>query len=426
MKSFYSLVFLFVAHTIVAQTPNPILCGYDLVLDINENKYPGYKDMVHQTFDAAQKMANHTSTRNSVLTIPVVVHVVWRNAEENLADSIIQSQLQVLNDAFRLQNSNRDEIRDIFKEVQGDAEIEFYIKEIIRVKTNVNFAVSLFGLPDQVKQLANGGSDALDVDKHLNIWVCKIQPIPFIGGQVLGYAYPPVGLSNWPAGSDAPSKELEGVVIDFRVFGNNNPNKLTVQGLTHEALGRTTVHEVGHYLGLRHIWGDGGGLFGGESCGEDDGILDTPNQGAQSVTVCDTTLNTCIDSTGTDLPDMIENYMDYSGEACQNTFTKGQIAHMRAVLMNQRNLLVGTEDVTFTSSNVAIYPNPAYDLLHVKLSGLEGEAKIEIRDISGRVLKTELATNIITELDIAQLYKGLYTLHVSTKTGRVSAKFVVL
>jgi len=410
----------------VAQRPTSLVCGYDMVLDINEQVYPGYKAVVRQTFEDAQRLTDNGTLRNGVFLIPVVIHIVWRNEEENLADSIIQSQLQVLNDAFRLQNSNRDNIRDIFRAVQGDAEIEFYIKEIKRVKTNVNFNVTLFGLPDRVKQQNNGGSDALDTDKHLNIWVCKLQPIPFIGGQVLGYAYPPTGLSNWPSGTEAPSKDLEGVVVDFRVFGSNNPNKLTVQGFTHEALGRTTVHEVGHYLGLRHIWGDGGGLFGGDSCGADDGIIDTPNQGAQSDTECDPTINTCEDTTGQDLPDMFENYMDYSGEACQNAFTKGQIAHMRAVLMNQRNLLVATEDVTFTSSNVSVYPNPAYDFLYVKIPDIANEVNMEIRDVSGRILKSEMMRNTISEIEISQFSCGIYTIHLFTRGGGVSSRFVIL
>lgn len=425
MKSFYTLFIVFCTFVLVAQRPTTLVCGYDLALDIYEKKYPGYKEVLNQAFDDAQRLSQNGTLRNNVFRIPVVIHIVWRNPEENLADSIIQSQIRVLNDAFRLQNSNRDEVRDIFKEVQGDAEIEFYIQEVKRVKTNVNFALSLFGLPDEVKQQSDGGSDAVDTEKHLNIWVCKIQPIPFIGGQILGYAYPPTGLANWPDGSEAPSKDLEGVVIDFRVFGDNNPNKLTVQGFTHEALGRTTVHEVGHYLGLRHIWGDGGGLFGGDSCGADDGIEDTPNQGAQSGTECDTTINTCLDTFGIDLPDMFENYMDYSGEACQNTFTKGQIAHMRAVLMNQRMLLVNTEDKTFTSDHITIYPNPTSDKLNVKISNMEGEVTLEIKDMSGSLRNSVKTTNYSFDLDISTFSAGMYMLHIRSKQGHVVSRFVV-
>lgn len=425
MKFIYTFIIVFYAFVLVAQRPSTVVCGYDMVLDINEKKYPGYLSILNQSFEEAQRYSQNATLRNEIFRIPVVIHIVWRNEEENLADSIIQSQIQVLNDAFRLQNSNRDEIRDIFKDVQGDAEIEFYLKDVKRVKTNVNFSVSLFGLPDEVKQQNDGGSDAVDTEKHLNIWVCKIQPIPFIGGQVLGYAYPPLGLANWPDGAAAPSKELEGVVIDFRVFGSNNPNKLTVQGFTHEALGRTTVHEVGHYLGLRHIWGDGGGLFGGDSCGEDDGIADTPNQGAQSGTECDPTLNTCDDAEGIDLPDMFENYMDYSGEACQNTFTKGQIGHMRSVLMNQRKLLVNSKDVSINSDQIIIFPNPVSDKLTVNISDMEGEVTLEIRDMSGSLISTNIVTNQITEFDVSSISAGMYLLHIRNKQGCIASRFVV-
>ena len=94
----------------------------------------------------------------------------------------------------------------------------------------------------------------------------------------MGFAYPPAALDHWPEGANAPSEELEGVVIDYRVFGRENPFSVDVGlGAPLETQGRTATHEVGHYLGLRHVWGDGGGLFGGDSCGEDHSVEDTPN-----------------------------------------------------------------------------------------------------------------------------------------------------
>jgi hypothetical protein len=385
----------------------PFLCGHNEVIRINEVNYPGYKTNVTSTFDLAYKMKDEvTGAREEIFTIPVVVHLVWKNNEENLDDSLIYSQIDVLNEAFRLRNKNKDEIRDIFKDVQADAGIEFELKEIKRVKTNANFALSLTGLPDRVKQSGNGGSNASATEYFLNIWVCKIQPIPFIGGQILGYAYPPSGLAHWPAGTAAPSKDLEGVVIDFRVFGKNNPNQLTVNGLTHDAQGLTTVHEVGHYLGLRHIWGDGGGLLGGNSCGEDDGMSDTPNQGTQSPGGCNKSANTCTD-TMNDLPDMVENYMDYSGEKCQNTFTKEQVAMMRSVLKNQRKLLT-TSSHTVLNNKIKIWPNPFYTNLQIMMD--ENRAvDATLKNLEGKIL---MSKNIETNerLDLSHLSQGIYFL----------------
>ena len=120
--------------------------------------------------------------------------------------------------------------------------------------------------------------------------------------------------------------------------------------------GRTATHEVGHYFGMRHIWGDGGGIFGGSSCNEDDGIADTPNQGAQSSNNCDTTLNTCVDPVG-DMPDLIENHMDYSDETCKNMWTQMQADFIRNVLENERSgLLSGAQTSNlFNSFNCKVY-----------------------------------------------------------------------
>ncbi|MFZ1580352.1 MAG: zinc-dependent metalloprotease [Saprospiraceae bacterium] len=383
MKIKFFFILLVFSNVTFGQKTSPFICGHDHVMSINAQNFPDYRNRVDKTFEIAYKNMENAGDRNETFKIPVVVHIVWKNNEENLHDSLIHSQIKVLNDAFRLRNENRTDIREIFKDLQADAEIEFELKDVIRVKTTANFSLSLTDLPDDVKRPANGGSSAIDVERHLNIWVCKIQPIPFIGGQILGYAYPPDGLSNWPDDASAPSKNLEGVVIDYRVFGLNNPNKLTVNGTTHQSSARTTVHEVGHYLGLRHIWGDGGGLFGGNSCNVDDGITDTPNQGTQSAGGCNKNSNTCIDASN-DLPDMVENYMDYSGEDCQNTFTKEQVALMRSVLRNQRKLLTNTQqDLEITG--VKIWPNPCHTHINIALNDSE-PTEVAIRTLDGKLV----------------------------------------
>ncbi|MBK9254926.1 MAG: T9SS type A sorting domain-containing protein [Saprospiraceae bacterium] len=367
------------------------ICGYDHVLHINDSLYPGYRDNVNRHFDFVQRHILLAKNRSEdVFKIPVVIHVVWKNEEENLSDEIIQSQIEVMNEDFRLLNSDKDNIRSIFKDRQSDAGIEFELKEIKRVKTNSNFALSLTGLPDNVKRPANGGSAAVNPDRHLNIWICRIQPIPFIGGQILGYAYPPAGLDNWPDGVSAPSPDLDGVVIDYRAVGKNNPYPISIGGTTIFSEGRTATHEIGHYLGLRHIWGDGGGIFGGESCSEDDGIKDTPNQGRQSPFNCDKSQNTCTDPTG-DEPDMIENYMDYSDQLCQNSFTKGQIDHMRSVIMLKRQGIISSEINTELAKSPFVSPNPSRDIFNVYLPDYftDSDVKIYITDINGRLLNIQ-------------------------------------
>lgn len=397
-------------------------CGFDFMMETYEQQYPGFKTAVSNTFEKIKKSEESPLLRNEILTVDVVFHVVWKENAENLHDSIIYNQLEILNKDYRLLNDNRDEIRALFKDRQADARIEFNLKEIVRVKTDANFALSLTGLPDRVKNTEDGGSNAVAPEKTLNIWICHIRPIPFIGAQILGYAYPPAGLSNWPAGSNAPSSGLDGVVLDFRVTGGNNPNKLTVQGMEYTSLGRTCIHEVGHYLGLRHIWGDGGGIFGGSSCNADDGMEDTPNQGSETGFGCDKNNNTCIDNQN-DLPDMIENYMDYSDERCQNIFTKDQVSHMRKVLFNQRKgLIEGQVSADNITENVSlkIVPNPVSEQSHVNF----GEVKtgtVQLLDGVGKVVFSQKITDqqhYVLPTDI--LKSGLYHLIFRDQNGRIS------
>lgn len=424
-------VFVIYAIIIAALLPLSIMgqshlnfqkCGHQHVLEVNETKFPGYKKRVAQSFDQAQRWSQTSgANRNEVLTIPIVFHIVWKNQVENLPDSVIFSQLKVLNETYRLLNADRANIRPIFKDLQADAGIEFVLSDIKRVKTNADFELTFSGLPDNVKVPNQGGSLAIDPDRTLNIWVCNIKPIPFIGGQILGYAYPPAGLDNWPEGASAPTKNLEGIVIDYRVLGSNNPNTMIIAGQKYEALGKTAVHEVGHYLGLRHIWGDGGGIFGGDSCSEDDGITDTPNQGSQSEANCDPFQNTCEDDFD-DLPDMIENYMDYSLESCQNTFTKDQVALMRSVLTNQRKLLVNLEDTWLQNVTTFIYPNPVQDVLYFKKNDVLENFSFELANGLGIILQRgELQQGFI---DTKYLQVGVYFLKISDGQRSKWIKFV--
>ena len=124
---------------------------------------------------------------------------------------------------------------------------------------------------DNVKNSEQGGVDAWPTDRYLNIWVCSLENI-MCG--MFGVAYPPVGALNWEAGTAAPSPELDGVVLDYHVVGENNPLGEADDYYSLFTLGKTAVHEIGHYLGLIHIWGSGSA-----SCDSDDGFEDTPLNG---------------------------------------------------------------------------------------------------------------------------------------------------
>jgi hypothetical protein len=250
-------------------------------------------------------------------TIPVVVHVLYNNATQNISDAQILSQINVLNADFRKLNSDVSLVPSAFSSVVADAQIEFCLAQrtpagvsttgIVRKSTTV----TSFTSNDNVKRSANGGDDAWDATKYLNIWVCNL------GGGLLGYA-------QFPGGAVA----TDGVVVNFTAFGNTGTAAAPFNK------GRTATHEVGHWLNLRHIWGDA-------SCGNDQ-VTDTPTQSTSNYGCPAYPKVTC--SNGPN-GDMFMNYMDYTDDACMYMFTNGQKARMMALLTT------GGSRIGLTTSN---------------------------------------------------------------------------
>lgn len=428
---FFFILLLLLSLSVRAQdTQGHLFCGHDIGLHSMETRYPGYRDAVARTFADAKMRVSDRSRSRDTYVVRVVFHVVWLNEEENLPDSVLISQLNVLNEDFQRLNEDRHDLRDIFRDRQADAGIRFELAEVKRIYTDKLFTPQFIALPDEVKQSGQGGSDAADPSAYLNIWICKLQTIPFFGGQLFGYAYPPAGLPNWPEGVSAPSPGLDGVVVDYRCVGRNNPYPMDVQGLgVIFQNGRTLTHEIGHYLGLRHIWGDGGGIFGGNDCTVDDGVDDTPNQGSQTNYSCDKTRNTCIDSGETDEPDMIENYMDYSTQECLNTFTQGQVAIMRSVLENERRGLLWNQTSVAKAefgSELILAPNPVDDRLLIRsVAAMEGEYRL--MDQNGRILsgnRFSVPAAGSLEVQTASLVPGLYFIQVTNARQSATLRFL--
>jgi hypothetical protein len=419
----------------LAQTV-PHRCYTTEAVALREQHHPGYQTAVEQAFRSAKRHAEQGFRNDEVYVIPVVVHVVYNNPEHNIPDEVIQSQIDVLNEDFRRWNPDADQTREEFIPVAADAGIQFVFATedpdgnptngITRTETT---RTSWLGfpefLPNDIKRTAEGGIDAWDTERYLNIWVgdLSLAGAPFI----LGFAYPPADLDNWPADSDAPEPGLEGVVVHNAVFGRNSP--LTSDLLATNNLGRTCTHEVGHFLGLRHTWGDGGGLFGGgEGCTVDDGMEDTPNCADAQQQECDPASNTCVDEP-IDLPDQIENYMDYSDERCQNMFTRQQADLMRAVLETSRSGLVtaipASVPETGLNLEVSIFPNPTDGLVILNWA-FAAEMNITVSDALGRTVATESVTAADkAELDLNGFPSGVYTVLLRSSDRQWAERLVV-
>ncbi|WP_107039468.1 M43 family zinc metalloprotease [Brumimicrobium mesophilum] len=399
-------------------------CYSHKFIEYQDQQTPGFIQHVNEQFEIAKNSPLTKSTWE--YKIPVVVHVVHFSGapEQNIHDSIILNQIDILNDDYNRWNEDTINMRSDFEEIAGSPKILFGLASIdpngnpTTGITRTETSVSTFGdlailtsgdlsAAEAVKNSSEGGIDPWDQSRYLNIWICNIDILGFT--PLLGYATPPTNLPNWPAGSTGNLND--GVVLQFQAVGSNNPNDLLLGGAAHEVLGRTATHEVGHYLGLRHIWADGG-------CNQQDGIDDTPNAIEQSGE-CDTTANTCVDDiNGIDLPDMVENYMDYSDESCQNSFTKGQVALMKGVLENQRYDLVYNNPASVSKNvlNASIYPNPTTNELNIQLDN--GQIKtVEILNMHGQTLMQTEQNNAAAKINVSNLTPGVYIVKILNSNG---------
>ena len=258
-----------------------------------------------------QKIEDHThkfeqqfnnKAVSGVVNIPVVVHVVYNTSSQNISDAQIASQIQVLNEDFRRMNSDKTNTPSTFSSVASDIEIEFCLASVdpngnsTNGITRTSTSYSSFSTNDGVKSSSTGGKNAWPTSDYLNIWVCNMS------GSTLGYA-------QFPGSGSAST---DGVVISYKYFGRNGSAQAPFNK------GRTATHEVGHWLNLRHIWGDGG-------CSYDDYVSDTPLAGNEHYGCPSWPQSTCSSN------DMYMNYMDYVDDACMNLFTAGQKSRMRAL-----------------------------------------------------------------------------------------------
>ena len=233
---------------------------------------------------------------NGKVQIPVVVNVLYRTTAQNISNAQIQTQIDVLNKDFNALNSDFGSVPALFSGVKANVGISFVLDQVIRKSTTK----TSWGTNDAMKKVAQGGIAPTSPTTKLNLWSCAI------GGGILGYA-------QFPGGSSA----TDGVVIDSKYFGLSGSANAPFN------LGRTGTHEVGHWMNLRHIWGDA-------TCGSDL-VSDTPTHNTANYGVpAYPHYSTC---SGTPV-EMTMNYMDYTDDNGMYMFSNGQKSRMAAVFLS--------------------------------------------------------------------------------------------
>jgi hypothetical protein len=231
---------------------------------------------------------NFKVSPSGTLQIPVIVNVIYRTAAENISLDQIQSQIDVLNEDFNATNTDVNQTPSIFSGVVGDFDIQFTLAGVVRKYSSKKS----WQLNDGMKSSKTGGIDPTNPTENLNMWVVNY----LAQGKYLGFA-------QFPGGNPA----TDGVVIGHNFFGRTGNVSAPYDK------GRTGTHEVGHWMNLRHIWGDA-------SCGND-GVVDTPEHNTYNFG-CPAYphYSTCAGSP----VEMTMNYMDYTDDACMFMFTEGQ------------------------------------------------------------------------------------------------------
>ena len=366
----------------------------------------------------------HVQDNDELYYIPVVVHVLHNGepvgTDKNLSLERILSQIEILNNdyskapgtpGFNTQAAGADtRIRFCLASVDPNGQPT---SGIVRVNTNRD------AFDFNTDNATLKGLSIWDPNRYLNLWSVK-----FSSTQYIGYAQYPF-TDSIPMPQPIPDVQPDGVVIEYRVFGDVPAGQSGPFPSYNK--GRTATHEIGHYLGLLHIWGDG---FGCPDINGTDYCEDTPKQ-ANFTAGCPASVNSC----NTGVPAMFQNYMDYTNDACMNVFTKDQKRRMRIVMRNapRRKTLFTTptqcgvsgvgdlaKQIPFT-----LYPSPAQDELKIQVTEHQTLVSYSVSEITGRTLFSQPALGSAGTIHIGALPAGVYNLSATDASGKIwHRKFV--
>ncbi len=344
------------------------------------------------------------SATPETIFIPVVVHVVYYNGAQNISEDQVKSQIAALNQDFNKENADISTVPKAFLTFAAKTNIRFILAKVDpdgRVTNGITrkkSTIERWSDDDRIKNENSGGVAAWDSRYYLNIWVSNLS------GGLLGYSTFP----GTPADKD-------GVVIRYDVFGSKSTS-----GSGSFNLGRTAVHEVGHWLNLKHLWGD-------TDCGSDD-IDDTPQQRSynRGCPVFPRLNKDCAEADPNG--EMFMNFMDFTDDACMKMFTTGQSRHMFSQFSNGgwRHTMLASralgEPYNFTPPEIAdiapstmkLFPNPAADVLNFQCGKdlILGGKTFVVYGAEGRSVLAGILSHGQNSLSVRNLKPGLYFLRI--------------
>jgi len=426
--TFAVIFLLFFSITLFSQHLKPHngndVCGTTEYMNMMIQQEPQYENRLNDLERRIKEYIenNPPETDASVRNIPVVVHIVYKTGQQNIPDTQVVRQIEILNQIFSATNWDISKVPYRFSHLVANPQISFCLAQkdpknkptsgITRTYTTKDS----FLIRNDVKYTKKGGKDAWPSSKYFNIWVCNNEGW-------LCYA-------QFPGGATA----TDGVVMDYQIFGlsPNNPPA--------HNYGKVLAHETGHWLNLRHIWGDDNG-----ACTGTDYVDDTPNQSnwingdhdsSEIIISCDNAPNGA----------MWMNLMDYTWGASSLMFSLGQSARMDAILATdfyrkkiitstvcntQNNSMVNEEIDEYTFKLDGNYPNPFNPSTKISFNlPVSGFTTLKVYDIIGRevneLISSELnAGSHSVTFNGDNLASGIYYYRLES-AGNVAVKKMLL
>jgi hypothetical protein len=403
-------------------------CGVETIKSIHGGWESWFDEVNFEQWMQDLQSQKDISSERSNITIPVIVHVVHSGESigtgTNISAKQVNSQIAVLNEDFGKLSGTRGfnthpvgaSIGIEFCPAALDDNDNILVEKGIHRVEGWRSSWTIEQIEKELKP-----KTFWNPRKYFNIWVVNLNASGRTS--IIGYA-------QYPMASTLPDLEYyeapfqtDGIVIDYAVFGSSDKGSFPVLKYPNN-LGRIATHETGHWLGLRHIWGEGG-------CNSDDYCDDTPVARAANYT--------CVSKISCSSKEMVENYMDYSPDACMNIFTNNQKFRMLAVLRNsprRRELLESKVcevpvSTKLAASDVKIFPLPANDVITVSIwfdneENIENEMiQLRFYSANGQLTKAISAKmNTDNEIPLNDFPPGVYMLKISG--GTFSKTFKVI